>query len=70
MDEHSIPPELVINFDDIALPLFPMSEWTVTTVGSTQVPLVALDDKRQITGVLACSMAGNPLPSQLIYEGT
>ena len=34
------------------------------------VPLAALDDERQITGVLARSMAGNLLPSQLMYEGT
>ena len=35
------------------------------------VPLmISIDDKRQITGVFACSLSGNFLPVQLIFSGT
>lgn len=34
-----------------------------------QVPVVALDDKREITALLTISLSGNLLPPQLIYAG-
>jgi len=37
--------------------------------GSQKVPIAAIDDKRQITAVLACSLAGDFLPRQIIYGG-
>ena len=37
--------------------------------GSSKVALAGLSDKRAITGVLACSAAGDMLPFQLIYPG-
>ena len=37
--------------------------------GSKRVEIDGKDDKRQITAVFACSMAGNFLPSQIIYQG-
>ncbi len=38
--------------------------------GSKRVEIVGVDDKRQITTVLAGSLAGDYLPPQLIYKGT
>ena len=38
--------------------------------GTKRVQIAAVDDKRQITAVFACSLSGNFLPIQLIYEGT
>lgn len=38
--------------------------------GSKQVPLVGIDDKREITALLAINMAGHMLPPQIIYSGT
>ena len=38
--------------------------------GTKQIEIVATDDKRQITAVLACSLAGSFPPIQLIYRGT
>ena len=70
MEKESIPPEMVVNFDETGLPIVPQSDWTMEEKGSKQVPLVGLDDKRQITGVLACSLTGELLPPQLLYEGT
>ena len=69
MAKHNIPPSLVINLDETGLPLVPVSQWTLAEEGSKQVPITGLDDKRQITGLLACTLSGNLLPPQLIYEG-
>lgn len=38
--------------------------------GTKRVEITAIDDKRQITAVFACSLAGSFLPIQLIYKGT
>ena len=38
--------------------------------GIKRVEIVAVDDKRQITAVFACSLSGVFLPIQLIYQGT
>ena len=67
MDE--IPPELVINFDQTALNYVPISHWTMDKEGVKRVEVVAKDDKRQLTAVLAGSLSGDFLPPQLIYEG-
>ena len=70
MAEHNIPPELVINLDETGLPIVPVSQWTFADKGSKQIPVTGLDDKRQITGLLACSLSGELLPPQMIYQGT
>ena len=66
MKEHSIPPELVINLDETGLPLVTVSQWTLEEEGA----VTGLEDKRQITGLLACTVGGEMLPTQLLYEGT
>ena len=38
--------------------------------GTKRVEIAALDDKRQITAVFACSLSGIFLPVQLLYQGT
>lgn len=38
--------------------------------GTKRIEIIAIDDKRQITCVLACTMSGHFLPVQLIYQGT
>ena len=70
MEKEKIPKEMVINFDETGVPIVPQSQWTMAEQGAKQVPLTALDDKRQITAVLACSMSGKLLPPQLLYQGT
>ena len=37
--------------------------------GSKGVEICGIDDKRQITAVFGCSMAGDFLPVQLVYLG-
>ena len=64
-----IPARLVLNWDDTGLNYVPSSSWTMEAKGSQQVPITAIDDKRQLTAVFACSLAGDFLPPQLIYSG-
>ena len=58
MTKHGIPEALVINLDEKGLPVRPASEWTLAEAGAKQVLVTGLDDKRQITGVLACTLSG------------
>jgi len=64
-----IPPELIINFDQIGLKYVPVGDWTMAKKGSKSVPISGLGDKRQITAVFAGMLSGMFLPPQLIYEG-
>ena len=64
-----IPPSLVINWDQIAIQYVPISSWTMEQEGAKRVEIAGKDDKRQITAVLACTMSGDVLPPQLVYQG-
>ena len=66
---HSIPSELLINWDQTGSKLVPVSCWTMAEQGCTQVPVVGKEDKREITVVLAVTASGTLLPPQLIYQG-
>ena len=65
-----IPSALILNWDQTAMKIVPSSAWTMEKKGTKRVEIVAADDKRQITAVFACSLTGNFLPIQLIYQGT
>ncbi|CAC5395882.1 unnamed protein product [Mytilus coruscus] len=67
--QHSIPDSLVIKWDQTGCQLIPGGDWTMEQQGSQQVPITGIDDKRQITLLLATSMNGSLLPPQLIYQG-
>ena len=66
---HKIPPELIINWDQTGNHLAPTSNWTMEECGAERVEIAALGDKRQITTTLACTLAGDLLPIQVIYTG-
>lgn len=68
-DLEEIPEDLIINFDQTGIKYIPTSSWTLEKEGSKRVEIVGKGDKCQITAVLGCSMSGNILPFQLIYEG-
>ena len=57
VEQHAIPPKLVINWDQTGSKSVPVSQWTLAEQGITQVPAVGKDDKREITVVLAESAA-------------
>ncbi len=58
-------PAFVINLDHTSVQLLPASKRTYAPLGAKEVRTNGLDDKRQFTGVLACSLAGNMLPLQV-----
>ena len=66
---HKIPSELVINWDQAGVNLVPSQNWTMEQQGTSRVEIAGINDKRQITVTLACSMSGELLPLQLLYQG-
>ena len=50
--------------------IVPSCSWTMERKGTKRVEIATIEDKRQITTVFGCSLSGNFLPLQLIYEGT
>jgi hypothetical protein len=66
----SIPVQLIINLDETGARIVPVSAWTLEKKGAKSVPITSIDDKREITVVLACTAAGELLCPQIIYQGS
>ena len=64
-----IPDELIFNWDQTGLSIIPTSEWIMETQGEKVVKISHSDDKRQITGVFAATLAGDYFPPHLIHKG-
>ena len=64
-----IHPSLVINMDQTGVHLVSASSWTYEMQGSSDVPVVGAEDKRQITVCVAASLRGDLLPLQCIFQG-
>ena len=60
---------LVINMDQTGVHLVSSSSWTYEMQGSSNIPVVGADDKRQITVCVAASLRGDLLPIQCIFQG-
>lgn len=69
IETYEVHSSLVINLDQAGLHLLPAASKTYEAKGSKSVPINGLDDKRQITVVIASSLAGELLPLQLIFTG-
>lgn len=69
VEEHNIPPELVVNVDETDLHLIPVSNWTMEKEGSQKVKIEGMDDKREVTAVVGASSTGMLLPIQILYTG-
>ena len=67
---HEIPEDFIINFDQTALLYVCTGKCTYHTQGASNVPLVGIGKKKQITGTFTITMTGQFLPLQLIYQGT
>lgn len=63
--KHDIPPCMVVNWDQTAVPMVPVSQWTMNHIGEKQVTMAGLNDKRQITALLTISACGTMLPPQV-----
>ena len=57
-----IPPQLVMNWHHTATKIVPSSSWTMGKKGVKRIEIVAIDDKRQIMGMLAYALDGTFLP--------
>ena len=68
--KHAIPVSMIVNFDQTGSKFVPCSEWSMVQQGSKQVKVTGLNDKREMTALLAVSLASELLPPQLIYAGT
>ena len=69
---NEIPTELIINnyyWGQTGVNYIPVSLWTMQGEGAKKVEIIAKDDKRQITVVIAGSLKGDTLPLQIIYQG-
>lgn len=64
--KHSVPVTMIVN---LGLKFVPCSQWTMAEKGSKQVAVTGLDDKREMTVLLALCLGGVLLPPQLIYAG-
>ena len=58
VQSHAIPMQLLFNCDQTGVKLVPMSSWTMAQGGSKQVLVVGVEDKREITLVLAVTVSG------------
>ena len=63
--ESKVPPELVINWDQTGAKFVPASQWTLAEQCVKQVDVTGLDDKRELTALLACTLSGSLLSPQL-----
>ena len=66
VEEHRVPDSLIINRDQTGCQLVPGGDWTMEQQGTQQITISGLDDKRQITLLLAVSKSGTLLPPQLM----
>ena len=55
---NDIPDELIFNWDQTGLHMVPTGERTMHKSGDKIIPIAHLDDKRQITAVLAATLKG------------
>ena len=55
---NDIPDDLIFNWDQTGLQLVPTGEWTMHKSGDKIIPIAHVDDKRQITAVLAATITG------------
>ena len=67
--EHDIPAPLVVNLDQTPLSYVSPGKYTFSFKGAKNVPIIGVDDKRQITATFAVSLTGKVLPIQLIHKG-
>jgi hypothetical protein len=59
----------VINWDQTAVMLLSTHKYTYHNKEDKQVPVIGLEEKRQITAVVAGALSGELLPMQLIFTG-
>ncbi len=66
--DHNVPKDLVYFWDEYGQELVPSSKFTFAKKGSNDVPILGLDDKRQITGTLCHNAELDFVGGQLIWK--
>jgi len=61
LDAHNIPSQLVINLDQAGVKVVPSSDWTLEQEGVERVEIAGLNDKHQVTAMLAGTLSGKLL---------
>ena len=69
IEEHAIPPELVLNCDQTPSSYVSVGNTTMARKGSKTIPVTGMTDKRNITLTFSISLSGEFLPMQIIYSG-
>ena len=64
---NDVPCQLVFNWDQTAVHYVPTGQWIMHRYKKKIIPIANSDDKHQITAVLAVTLTGEFLPTQLIY---
>ena len=64
-----IPQELVINWDQTGVNVFPASWWTQEEKGSSRVEVDGVEDQHQITVTVAGTFCGKHLSLLMLYMG-
>ena len=59
----------MLNFDQTGTKMVPVSDWNLEVQGSKQIDMIGLQDKREITVLLAISLTGELISPQVIYAG-
>ena len=67
--DYNIPLSMVLTFDQTGIKMVPVSDWTLEVQGSKQIDTIGLEDKREITVLLAISLTGELISPQVIYAG-
>ena len=66
---HDIPSDLKINVDERGLWVIPVDKWMLEKKGMIEaVARMGQEDKCEITYLLGCTLYGNMLPPQAIYQ--
>lgn len=55
---NDIPDQLIINWDQTGLRVVPTGQWTIHHAGDKVIAIANVDDKSQITAVLAATLVG------------
>ena len=70
VSQSNVPNDLIINFDQTNVYIVPVGDYILEDKGSKQIPIIGLEDKRQITVLLGCTLSCRLLPPQVIYTGS
>ena len=69
VEKHNIPPELILNINQIPLKYVSVGKETLAPRGETSITIEGSSDKLSMTGIFAISLHGEFLPIQLICGG-